>query len=140
MRFLVTPAPSEKDIEYIRRQLRQYNQRFVGCAEVESVAVFALNNENRKIGALSGMTWGNWIQIQLLWVDEEERGNGVGSQLLDEAEKVARERGCLYSLVDTFSFQALPFYLRKGYEIKMTLDNFPENQQRYYLLRDLSIS
>lgn len=140
MRFLVTPAPSEKDIEYIRRQLRQYNQRFVGCAEVESVAVFALNSENRKIGALSGMTWGNWLQIQLLWVDEEERGNGVGSQLLDEAEKVARERGCLYSLVDTFSFQALPFYLRKGYEIKMTLDNFPENQQRYYLLRDLSIS
>lgn len=140
MRFIVTPAPSEKDIEYIRRQLRQYNQRFVGCAEVESVAVFALNSENRKIGALSGMTWGNWLQIQLLWVDEEERGNGVGSQLLDEAEKVARERGCLYSLVDTFSFQALPFYLRKGYEIKMTLDNFPENQQRYYLLRDLSIS
>lgn len=140
MRFLVTPAPSEKDIEYIRRQLRQYNQRFVGCAEVESVAVFALNSENRKISALSGMTWGNWLQIQLLWVDEEERGNGVGSQLLDEAEKVARERGCLYSLVDTFSFQALPFYLRKGYEIKMTLDNFPENQQRYYLLRDLSIS
>lgn len=137
MRFIVTPAPSESEIADIRSHLRQYNQQFVQCGDVESLAVFAMSEEGSRTGALTALTWGNWLQIQLLWVSDESRGQGIGSQLLSQAEAAAKERGCLFSLIDTFSFQALPFYLQRGYETRMILDNFPEDQQRFYLTREL---
>ncbi len=38
------------------------------------------------------------------------------------------------ALVDTMSFQALPFYQKNGYQLQMTLDNFPETgSARHYL-------
>lgn len=137
MRFIVSPAPSDEEIAEIRSCLRQYNQQFVQCGDVESLAVFAMSDEGSRTGALTALTWGNWLQIQLLWVKDENRGQGIGSQLLSQAEASAKERGCLFSLIDTFSFQALPFYLQRGYEIRMTLNNFPEDQQRFYLTREL---
>lgn len=38
-----------------------------------------------------------------------------------------------------FSFQALPFYQKQGYEIFGTLDRFPDAHQRYFLRKTLVV-
>ena len=53
---------------------------------------------------------------------------------MQAAEEEAKRMGCLHALVDTFSFQARPFYEKQGYRLQMTLDDFPmKGMQRHYL-------
>ncbi|EKA1352318.1 N-acetyltransferase, partial [Salmonella enterica] len=45
-------------------------------------------------------------------------------------------KGCVHGLVDTFSFQALPFYEKQGYILQMSLPDFPKvGSQRHYLIK-----
>ena len=80
MRFIVTPAPSDKETGEIRSLLRQYNQQIVQCGDVKSLAIFAISDDGSRAGALTALTWVTWLQIQLLWVSDESRGQGIGSQ------------------------------------------------------------
>ncbi len=71
---------------------------------------------------------------------EDRRGSGLGRELMQRAAKEALAIGCRHALVDTFSFQALPFYQKLGYALKMTLPDFPQpGMQRHYLTRDLTV-
>ncbi|WP_414626970.1 GNAT family N-acetyltransferase [Aeromonas hydrophila] len=73
-----------------------------------------------RAGGCSGHTYGNWLYIEYLWAASSLRGRGVGGRLLAAMEQAARERGCRFSQLDTFSFQAKPFYQARGYSVVMT--------------------
>jgi GNAT superfamily N-acetyltransferase len=79
----------------------------------------------------------NCLYVDVLWVKEEYRKEGYGSVLLKEVEKVAKEKGCKLSHLDTFDFQAKDFYLKHGYEVFGVLDDCPVEHKRYYLKKNL---
>ena len=87
------------------------------------------------IASLHG--WGI-LFIEWLWLDTEYRHRGYGAQLLQEAERLAAQRGCRMSQVDTFDFQAPAFYQREGYECFAVLADFPPGHQRYYFKKILA--
>ncbi|WP_334302516.1 GNAT family N-acetyltransferase [Terrisporobacter petrolearius] len=66
--------------------------------------MYLQDEEGQKIAGLIVNTHGNWLSIKFLWVSEELRGQNIGSSILNQAEKTAKERGCKYSFLDTFSF------------------------------------
>lgn len=90
------------------------------------------------IGGIQAMmvNWGI-LQIDLLFVFEKYRKEGIGAQLLYHVEDIARKSGCHVSHLDTFDFQAKDFYLKHGYEIFGVLENAPKGHQRYYLSKKL---
>jgi peptidoglycan hydrolase-like protein with peptidoglycan-binding domain len=45
------------------------------------------------------------------------RGHGFGRELMKRAELYAVERGCTDAFLDTFSFQARPFYEKLGHRV-----------------------
>jgi hypothetical protein len=48
--------------------------------------------------------------------------------------------GGLFMRVDTFSFQALPFYQKQGYQQQMSLPDFPQTgMQRHDLTKTLRV-
>ena len=53
-------------------------------------------------GGLIAKRKGNWLCIEYLWVSEATRGRGLGSELMQEAERQAQALGCSHLLVDTF--------------------------------------
>jgi len=57
--------------------------------------------------------------------------------LLRATEDEGRRLGSHSAYLDTFSFQARPFYERHGYEVFGTLEDFPVGQQRYFLRKAL---
>lgn len=88
------------------------------------------------VGGLIASKKGKWVCIDYLWVSEETRGSGLGSMLMKAAEQEGKRTGCKHGLVDTFSFQALPFYVKQGYQLQMSLPDFPdEGIQRHYLTK-----
>jgi GNAT superfamily N-acetyltransferase len=72
-----------------------------------------------------------------MWIKEEFRGHGYGQRLLELAEEKARELGARNAYLDTFSFQALDFYKKFGYQVFGELNDFPVGHQRYYLTKQL---
>jgi len=65
---------------------------------------------------LAGATYCGWLFVKYLWVSDTLRRQGVGRELMGQAEGRARERGCHSTWLDTFSFQARGFYEKLGYE------------------------
>lgn len=97
---------------------------------------FALHDASGTIiGGLLGETNAGWLFIRALWVDEAQRGRGHGSRLLAAAEAEAQARNCLGVYLDTYSFQARPFYERAGYRVFGELPDHPPGGVKYYLAK-----
>lgn len=84
-------------------------------------------------GINSKMYCWNCLYIDSLWVKEAHRKEGLGSKLLNEVEKIAKEKGCHLIHLDTFDFQAKDFYIKHGYEFFGTLDECPKGHKRYFM-------
>ena len=81
--------------------------------------------------------WAGCLKVSDLWVCENERCRGQGSELLEAAEDGARARGCRRAILDTHSFQAPAFYQKRGYRIVSTMEDFPPGHRTYTLVKDL---
>ena len=88
-------------------------------------------------GGLLGETRWGWLVVEILWVADAHRGRGHGSRLLEEAENVARARGCRFAVLDTAGFQAPDFYLARGYEPFGELVGYPPGSRRVHLRKSL---
>ncbi|HGH3374824.1 GNAT family N-acetyltransferase [Kluyvera ascorbata] len=138
MPFEIKEVITLEDKEELLDGLRAYNRQFVDPSGWGDVCVYLRDAQGTMQGGLIGQRKGQWLSIDYLWVSDSVRGSGVGSQLINTAEQTARQKGCQYALVDTISFQALPFYQKKGYTLKTTLDDFPlEGMARHYLTKAL---
>lgn len=84
-------------------------------------------------GINSKMYCWNCLYIDILWVKEEYRKEGLGSKILNEIEKVAKDKGCYLIHLDTFDFQAKDFYIKHGYDIFGILDECPQRHKRYFM-------
>jgi GNAT superfamily N-acetyltransferase len=112
------------------------------CALIGSVTPRLLvipirNGASDVIGGLWGISALQWLHLEMLFVPEAMRGQGVGSALLASAETEARNRGCIGIYVDTFSFQAAPFYEKLGFSSFGVLDDCPPGHQRLFLHKRL---
>jgi GNAT superfamily N-acetyltransferase len=87
-------------------------------------------------GAIGETNWG-WLHVTVLAVSQDLRGRVWGSRLMRELERLALDRGCHHAWVDTFSFQARPFYERLGYRVFGALPNYPGEEERYFLSKTL---
>jgi GNAT superfamily N-acetyltransferase len=131
--------PSEDEIRSaIWAGLRAYNEQHAGASRIHNFAVFARDETGTAVGGLHGqLRWG-WLYVDNFWLPEALRGQGLGSTLLQAAEQLAVERGCTGSYLDTFEFQALPFYERHGYTVFGTLEGYPPPYRRYFLRKALA--
>ena len=64
------------------------------------------------------------LHVSELWVDARHRGVGLGSGLLEETEKLAREKDCVRVHLETRSERARVLYERLGYRVFGTLPDY----------------
>ncbi|HAZ46525.1 MAG TPA: N-acetyltransferase [Cyanobacteria bacterium UBA11369] len=129
----VEENPTQEDIRTFIRNLVDYNASQVGEDISYQLAIFIRDSDGKIVGGLVGETYWEWMFVSQLWVSEALRGQGYGRELMLKAEAEAKKRGCHHCYLDTFSFQALGFYQKLGYQIFGTLQDFPPGHQRYFL-------
>ena len=105
----------------------------------KSIKIFLRDKENKVVGGISGSLFGGWVYISLLWVEESLRNLGYGRELLSRLEKEAIQLGCQYAHVDTYSFEAKPFYERAGYKVFAKLDDYPAGHSKHFLKKTLVV-
>lgn len=126
-------APSSDDEQVVLDGLRAFNVAIIGDPKMRPVDVFVRDSEGDIVGGLVGYIKWRWLYVSKLWIPEPLRGSGIGSRLMATAEQHAWAEGCLGAYLDTFEYQALPFYQKLGYELYGTLDGFPPGYRQFYL-------
>lgn len=132
---------NNEEVDFIINEIVKYNlSKIPSKQEVNFIWINRVIEDisgNIIAGILSKMYCWNCLYIDVLWVKEEYRKEGLGSKLLEEVEKLAKEKECHLIHLDTFDFQAKDFYIKYGYEIFGVLDECPEGHKRYYLKKNL---
>ena len=128
---------SLEDQQLIHNGLGAYNHEQAGESGYRKLRLVIRDTNGSIIGGLLAETYWGWMFIETLWIDKSLRGQGVGSKLMREAEAEAIRRGCTKCYLDTFSFQARPFYESHGYTVFASLPNFPDGHQRHFLVKEL---
>jgi uncharacterized protein YndB with AHSA1/START domain/GNAT superfamily N-acetyltransferase len=105
--------------------------------EVQGLSCFARSHTGAVVGGVVGRTWGECCELQQLWVHPAHRGTGMGTRLVKLFEERAIARGCSTFYLETFSFQARPFYERLGYEAKFEIRGFSPGVAKYLMVRML---
>lgn len=128
---------SENERAIVLNGLRAYNRQHSSAPNWLPLTLLARDLEGTIRGGLLGETGWNWLYVEILWIDEAYRGQGYGSALLAAAEKEAQNRGCSSVYLDTFDFQALPFYQQQGYSVFGVLEDYPPGSRRSFLQKHL---
>ncbi len=125
------------DEALVVRGLLAFNEERLGPADDQPVKFVARDSTGVVVGGILGHTRWRWLYIAKLWVDERARGHGLGRRLMAAAEDLARSRGCTDVSLDTFEYQARPFYEKLGYKLFGTLEGYPPGSRQYYLRKRL---
>ncbi|MBI1259267.1 MAG: GNAT family N-acetyltransferase [Chloroflexi bacterium] len=132
--------PQNEAAQLVLEGLRHFNDSTldVGDDHYQPLHLIVRDATGVVVGGLLADTYWGWMAINILWLHDDWRGQGVGSRMLKLAEDEAIRRGCLNAYVDTMDFQAPEFYQKYGYIVFGQLDNMPTGHSRYYLRKTLA--
>jgi GNAT superfamily N-acetyltransferase len=135
----IEDEPTADDIDTVRQNLIEFNLRHAIEDRYRLLGVFLRDEAGTIVAGLTGSTFWDWLVVDLLWVREDLREQGIGSRLLESAEQEAIRRGCIGAVLDTHDFQAPAFYQKRGYSVFGELPGVPPGHVRYYLARRFEV-
>lgn len=131
--------PPQAAYQELWEVLRAFNVKAVGHCENHAFAVLLRDPESR---AVVGGVWGRSVwdsfYVDMLVTPERYRGAGHGGRLMAQVEDEARLRGCRNIWLDTFAFQARPFYEKLGFRVFGQIDGPSPIFPRYFMIKDLA--
>ena len=129
--------PTAEQVDPIDHGLGRYNQAITGEGASRRFAIAVRDKAGQTVGGIiADVGWG-WCYIDVLWLRDDLRGQGIGHRLLESAERHAVELGARNVYLWTASFQAPQFYLRHGYTIFGQLEDCPPGHTKFYLRKRL---
>jgi ribosomal protein S18 acetylase RimI-like enzyme len=129
--------PDAAEIGMVADKLASYNASKANGEMPNYLFITIRGDDGSIVGGVIGATYLGWLQVHVVWVADELRGLGYGTKLMQEAESEAIRRGCPHVFLETFNFQALPFYEKLGYAVFSKLADFPPGGARYALTKQL---
>ena len=130
---------TEEDEEFIEEKLVEIDDSIVPPVEDEEDFIFKVTDEegNTVGGCVLEIDEWKFADLDILWIDEAHRRKGLGSALIRQAEKTAREKGCDLMILGTYDFQARPLYEKHGFTVKGTIRDWPRGHENYFLTKRL---
>lgn len=137
--ILVDHNPNDVVIASLREGIVGFNSKFLH-EKASQFIITAKNNKNDIVGGATIWEHSDALYIDILWVEENYRGKGVGSRLINAIVEQAKLKNIKKLFVDTYDFQASGFYIKHGFFIIGRLDNYLLGHDRIYLRMDIEIS
>jgi GNAT superfamily N-acetyltransferase len=129
--------PDTKRIAELSSALGDYNRLHMPDDD-QAFALIYLDEEDRLIAGMAGLAFWGRAYLQMAWVEASHRGKGLGKQLQEALDQHLISIACTGIDTDTFSFQALSFYLACGYREVGRTTGFKQQQIRYFLSKHYS--
>jgi GNAT superfamily N-acetyltransferase len=144
MDLTVEADPDPADVALLEARVAEQTARATGHdddgdGEIQ-LAIFVRDADGTIRGGISGWTWGGCCELQHLWVDETQRGRGLGTRLIDAAEAEAVRRGCGQVVLFTHAANAGADgdrWTRRGYELVGRVDDYPKGDAALWFCKGL---
>ena len=137
IQFECHERPAASDLSAVDAGIDQHNLAVDELHNVRRLAVFGRDRHGEVQGGAVGRTWGLCCELLQLWVAQDVRGQGVGSELMDGFEQDAIRRGCSLVYLETFTFQAPEFYQKRGYRIALETAGYANGIVKFTLHKPL---
>ncbi len=99
--------------------------------------MFLKNDSGKIVGGVQAQFDTESVYLEALWIDEKFRNQGFGTKLIHAAKHEALKYGCVFSILDTWDFQAEGFYLKNGYERMGEIKKYWREHSRIFLRKTL---
>jgi len=134
----ISDAVAADDRTELEDRLHAFNVESTGFRDARDLSCLLRDPDGTLVAGIDGFTWGGYAQIEVLWVSEGLRGNGVGRKLLEAAEAEARKRGCTSIVLSSHEFQAPRFYAKLGYRLVGTTEDTPAGHRAFHFQKHLA--
>ncbi len=137
MQIQIADQLNEADEAHIVDALKAHNREYAR-PDLRKLSVVVRDSSGVIQAGLLGQTHWGCLRIDILWVDDSCRGQGLGAQMLDAALSESGARGCASAVVETMAFQARDFYEKQGFEVFGTLDGGRPELTCFYLRKKIT--
>ena len=135
-KVVVDYTTSDDDNAVVREGIIASNEHIIGERD-KAFSIFLKNDLGKVFGGIQAFLDTESIYIDVLWVEKNLQKQGYGTKLLDAAEREATKSGCIFSLADTWDFQAEEFYLKNGYDRIGEIKNYWHGHSKIFLRKKL---
>lgn len=115
--------------------IKSHNDTLLGPTDRKDIYIPITAEDGSVDGGLIGYTGRGWLYVELLFVPERLRGQGMAARLLALAEEEARARGCIGAYIDTINPVACRTYERAGYRVFGRIENFTRDLDICWLIK-----
>lgn len=91
--------------------------------------------DNQVIGGIIARKKMQWLDIDILFVNQDYRSNKIGSQLMSKAIEYCKEQGLIGLHLYTLDFQARGFYEKQGFQLIAEIKDWPKGITRYEFIK-----
>ena len=106
--------------------------------EMPSFFLAALSDDEQLLAGCKGEIAFKAAHVSELWVSHAHRGRGLGSQLLNEAESLAKDQGCNRIHLETRNLRAKALYERLGFRVFGELPEYEGSNPLCFLEKPIS--
>lgn len=134
--FSITEDVTAEEMDVVHAGLGRYVDEQIGNKrDGIGIKLVIRDSADDIIGGLLAFTTMSNLIVELVWLDEQYRGRGLGKKLILEAERIAQEHGCIAVQASALSFQSPEFFRRMGYTVFGMSDGCPDPIKEYYLIK-----
>lgn len=135
MKYTIIPC-LEGDDEFVAEKINEVTDSKIDFEDTieDELVVFKVTNSEGNIIAGCNLIINCWraADLDILWVEEKYRGQGMGSALIRRALCAAKEKGCRFMTLGTFDFQARPLYEKFGFAVCGIIEDCPTKGHTHY--------
>jgi len=129
--------PKSEDIQLLNDHIVELAKQKKGMKALDFFAFFVRDENGEIVGGCGGDNMYGGLFVGQLWVAEQLRGKGYGTQLMQKAETLAKESECNFIAVNTFDWEALEFYKKLGFYVEFERKGFDKDSIFYFLRKEL---
>ena len=126
---------NEEQSEHLDNMLDEYDYSFIKFKLDGDVEIGIMDEGQLVAGLLATMTVYKIMYVSSVFVKEEYRRKGLGTLLMREMEKRAKDLGANMIRLDTFEWQGKGFYEALGYEQVGQYTNDEDGFSEYFFLK-----
>jgi GNAT superfamily N-acetyltransferase len=136
MRIVLSEAEETPLGPVLHAGFEAFNAPHVGLHGYKPLRLMVFRDgEDTPAGGIQGHCYAAWLHMLMVYLPADLRRGGLGATLIARMEAEARARGCIGAYLDTFDWQARPFYEKQGYVQFGMLADCPPGHTRHFMMK-----
>lgn len=113
------------------------HQNLRDTKNIEHFHVVVTTDKGQFVGGISASSYWQALEIDDLFIESDYRHRGIGTMLMEESIKFAKEHELKFIHFRAYTFQGPHFFERLGFKIVGEMKNFPGEESYYWMRYDI---